>query len=167
MNGVRKKKGFTIIEVLLALALIALVAGLFAANFDALLTSLEERRPEKVLYDTIREARYQALQQHEPMRLKFDKEAEALVVFKEGEEKAVYKVDIGDRFEVGFDVIGSAQMARGAFRSSSMRGGNGEDEVVFYPDGSSTPVLISLTEEGETVKLKLDPLSCGIRVVGE
>ena len=46
----QKNTAFTIVEVLLALALMGLVAGLFAVNFDVLLTSIGEKRPEKVLH---------------------------------------------------------------------------------------------------------------------
>ena len=159
-----KEKGFTIVEVLLALALIALIAGLFAANFDVLLSSIQEKRPEKQLYNAIREARKFAIQTHQPTYLSYNNE-DGFIVYKDKIKKeTLHQIQSEQDFELAFEPVPSEELARGGFRSSKKHSEK-ESEITFYPDGSSTPTVISLIEDGQSTKIKLDPFSCSLTLL--
>lgn len=162
--GLLAQKGFTIIEVLLALALMALVAGLFAVNFDVLLTSIGEKRPEKILHSAICEARYQALKEHTPMYLSFDEQSHSLVIFKDTIDKAIVAMPLKEGIRVNFELIPPLMYKGGGFKEGT-HSAKKEDQIAFYPDGSSQPVIVTLEEGSFSVKYKPDPVSCAIIAV--
>lgn len=160
----KKNKAFTIVEVLLALALMGLVAGLFAINFDVLLTSVSQKRPEKVLHEAICEARYQALQEHSLVYLSFDEQKHSFLIFKESSEHPLVTMSVQEGIRVSFEPIFPAEYKSGRFTESS-HPEKPVDTIAFSPDGSSQAVIITLSQDNFSLKFKPDPLSCGMTSV--
>lgn len=152
------------IEVLLVLALMAVVVGVFAINFDVLFKSIGEKRPEKVLYEAICEARYLVLQEHVPMYLSFDEKSHGFVIFKDVSEKPMVMMPLKEGIKVVFERIFPEEYKGGRFKEVSSK-----DKVIekmaFFPDGSSQPVIITMGENNFSLKFKPDPVSCGIIAV--
>ena len=72
---------FTLTEVMLALGLLALIAGLAAANWGSLLTGLEDKPLPELFKHAIREARLRAAHKKEPVFLAFDEESSSLKIY--------------------------------------------------------------------------------------
>lgn len=154
------KKGFSIIEVLIVLALIALVTGIFAVNFDVLLNSFSKKTPEKLLHEVIREARYQASYTHSEVALLYDKKAEAFHVINEnGHVLAEFKNE--SKYGFTFLTVPLVLYKGGMFskvksESSTLEG------LMFNPDGSSTPANVEVTTDAGKTRLWIDPFSNGV-----
>ncbi len=159
------KKAFTILEVLMVIALIGLVAGLFAVNFDVLLRSIGKKRPEKILYNALCEARYQTIQQHAPVYLTFDKNQSAFIIFKEQPSKPIVQFSLEAGIDIIFESVPPNTYGGGQFKTQPASAHEKLEKIAFFPDGSSTPVIITLSEGNFSLKFKPDILSCGITSV--
>jgi len=153
--------GFTIVEVLLALALIGLVAGLFAINFDILLNSVNKKRPEKILHEAICEARYQALQEHALIYLSYDEPKHSFLIFKDTPDHPIVSMPMENGIKVTFTPIPPAEYKSGRFSEVSQPE-KPLDKITFSPDSSSQPVIITLSQDNFSLKFKPDPISCGM-----
>lgn len=160
-----KKSAFTIIEVLLVIFLIGLVAGLFAVNFNVLIKAIGKKRPEKVLYNALCEARYQTIQEHAPVFLKFDKDKSAFLIYKDKPDKPLAELAVEKGIEVVFEIIPPNEYRGARFQPPNTRSLEAIEKVAFFPDGSSTPVVVTLSEDRSSLKFKSDPLACGLTSV--
>lgn len=160
----KKITAFTIVEVLLALALMGLVAGLFAINFDVLLTSASQKRPEKVLHEAICEARYQTLQEHTLVYLSFDEQKHSFLIFKDTPEHSLVTMPVQEGIKVIFEPVFPAEYKSGRFTQGS-HSEKSVEKIAFSPDGSSQPVIIILSQDNFSLKFKPDPISCGMASV--
>lgn len=158
----KSKAAFTILEVLMVIALIGLISGLFAVNFDILIRAIGKKRPEKILYNAICEARYQTIQEHAPVYLTFDKNQSAFIIFKDQPNKPLVQFPLESGIGIVFESIPPNSYGGGQFKTQSSSAHETLEKMAFFPDGSSTPVIITLTEENFSLKFKPDILSCGI-----
>jgi len=154
-------KAFSLIEILLVVALIGLVGGLVAINVNAIFAGLGERPLPEVFRFAVREARYIAARDKEPITLRFDAQRSAFIisddsnaeqsVFETGylpEENAV-KVDF---YQILPDVgINSGNILVSARYKIS--------RIVFHPDRSSTPFEVELRYGVQTSTHRYDPFS--------
>ena len=70
-----KVRAFTVVEILLVLALFGIIAGLFVYNFDSFKeTFFENRSPENLLMTAVKKARLYASGKHEMCVLLFEPE---------------------------------------------------------------------------------------------
>lgn len=160
-----KKSAFTIVEVLLVLFLIGLVAGLFAVNFNILIKAVGKKRPEKILYNAICEARYQTIQEHAEIFLKFDKDKSAFLIYKDKPDQPLSELAIQEGTGVVFEVIPPNEYRGGGFKPPSTRSLETIEQIAFLPDGSNIPVMVTLSEGSSSLRFKLDPLACGLIAV--
>lgn len=156
------KKAFTILEVLMVIALIGLVSGLFAVNFDVLIRAIGKKSPEKILYNAICEARYQTIREHIPVYLSFDKKKKAFVIYKEQADKPLVQMPLEPDIEFVFESIPPNTYRGGQFQKPPVSAKETIEKMAFFPDGSSTPVIITLLQGNFSLKFKPDVLSCGI-----
>lgn len=159
------KKAFTILEVLMVIALIGLVAGLFAVNFDILIRSIGKKRPEKILYNAICEARYQTIQEHTPVYLSFDKSKNVFSIFKDQSDKPLVQMKLEEGVDVIFESILPYTYRGAQFQKPPVSAQEKLEKMFFFPDGSSTPVIITLIQGDFSLKFKPDIVSCGITSV--
>jgi prepilin-type N-terminal cleavage/methylation domain-containing protein len=74
----RSRSGFTLIETLLVIAVIALLASLFLPGITSVLRSINNDEPDKILWDAITLTREQALSGNRQVWLRLDKEKRVL-----------------------------------------------------------------------------------------
>lgn len=160
-----RKKAFTILEVLMVVALIGLIAGLFALNFDVLIRSIGKKRPEKVLYNVICEARYQTIKEHTPVYLSFDKSKNKFIIFKEKAGKPLVEMKMEPGVEIVFESIPPNTYRGAQFQKPPASARETLEKIAFFPDSSSTPVTITLIQGDFSLKYKPDTLSCGMSSV--
>lgn len=157
------RRAFTLTEVLLAIALIAAMAG-FAATSVGLFSegTLKSKPADRVFLAALKNARNLAAERGEKLSLsyadgiftisRFEDKA-ALTRFALSEKNAEEKI----RAEVAFvpkypQIIGSKSAEFNAQTLSS---------VEIAPDGTCTPVEVKFkTGDGEQLTLEIDPMCC-------
>lgn len=153
------RRGFTLVEFIIVIALIALVGGLVAVNAEAILRGLGEEPVERLLQKAVREARFQAASLKEPAQLRFDEETAAFeVTSRAGSPLAAFPTGLQgrtDRLLIEFEQILPEQ--------GLTRGGRTEtaaiDAVTFLPDRSSTPFRVTIDHDRTRFTLQFDPFS--------
>ncbi len=146
-NGIGKpSKAFTLIELMLTMALIALLSSLFIWNINTLLKQGELEALQNELWGAVEKAKQAAVFSREPHRVRFDEELQAFLVSASGEEIA-FQVDtsgLGEdiELEVQFKVV----LPRDGYRliRGELVTHREIDSVTFYPDGTCTPFSVDL-----------------------
>lgn len=151
------RRGFTLIELILVIALIALVGGLVVVNARAILGGLGDEPVEMILQDAVREARFQAASLKQPTYLAYNEEAGSLRVLSEtGGELATFSTrESGGPPGIVFEQI---------LPTEGIAAGSREElvtikQVVFRPDRSSTPFQATIEEGVTAYTLRYDPFS--------
>jgi len=155
----RSKSGFSLIEILIVISLIALIGSLVVVNVDGLLRGLGDRPIDQVFRMALREARYQSSAQKSPVWVQFDDDArEFILAASAGGEINRFsyrKSEESETVDVTF------------FQILPQEGTNfgGADEVMeinriqFNPDRSSTPFRIQYQLGSEQWTEQYDPFS--------
>jgi prepilin-type N-terminal cleavage/methylation domain-containing protein len=153
------RRGFTLIELIVIIALIALAGGLVAINAEAILRGLGEEPVDRILQKAVREARFQAASLKSPVTLRYDEEDGLLEVYSEtGSLLASFPTLPEDsdafpgiEFEQILPVRGLDDLDR--FDTITI------DRVVFRPDRSSTPFRVLVDEGGDSYTQRYDTFS--------
>ena len=156
-----RRAGFTLLEILLVLALLGLLAGLFISAAGGLTTG-KSQTAEDVFWQAVGEARKQALLAGREVRLTFASgkkdDPAALVLTLDGAEQ---RMPFEGTDEVQVDFL-SLQKSRSAI----LVGGELVEtqtmpSVTFYGDGTCTPFRAQIrTGGGNTRSLAIDPWTC-------
>ena len=151
------RRGFTLIELILVIALIALVGGLMVVNARAILGGLGEEPVEQVLQDAVREARFQAASLKQPVLLSYNEENGTFDVRSDtGAELAAFAATGSGTFPgVEFEQILPAEGIAASSREETVV----IARVVFRPDRSSTPFQATIEEGTNAFTLRYDPFS--------
>lgn len=160
--GPSSRAGFTLLEIILVFALIALASSVIITNFTTFLSFDDQIDPEETLRAAIRSARFQAASERSPAILSFDKEAGALLV--SGGQSFPLTADFGakGRSAIRFYLVPPAE-GMGPFPDPE--GSRLEtEEVSFAPDRTSTPFVAEI-EAGQAPlrRLVFDPFSSLVR----
>ena len=173
-NQAARPRGFTLLEILLCIALIALLGGVLVGN-SARLLSEQPLTPHAVFWKAVQEARKAALKSEHEIRLKYDRE-----------KKSFYLVDglvPATLAEDGFTLVETplktfpiapeaAQDLAVDFLGASSKGGNTilvggmllESKpipfVVFYADGTCRAFRAQFARSGASTILAIDPWTC-------
>ena len=158
----RSQAGFSLLEIILVIALITLASGVIITNFTTFLNFDEQINPEDSLRSAIRSARFQAASERNVTTLSYDDEAGALVI--SGGERFQLNSNFGKegRGEIRFYLLPPAE-GLGRFpdaESSRLE----TKKLSFAPDRSSSPFAVEIdTGEGSTQRLIFDPFSSLVR----
>lgn len=163
-NPVRlPRTGFTLLEVVVAIALMGLVASLVVVNFDGAFKNMGARPPEDVFRIAVRQARYEAAYRMQKTYLAFAPEKnEFTVVDANGELCGTFSLNRDPsqgQFEVTFtgilpeDNIGAKD--KNDLSDYSM------ERLIFDPSGCGVPAKVTINGPGESVELTMDPFSWG------
>jgi len=155
--------GFTLIEILLVMALIALVSSVVIVNFIAFTDRGDSTSPEEVLTGAIRKARFVAAADRITTRLRYDDESGTLQIDPTGESFTI-NANFGPegRGEIRFFLIPPAQ-GLGRFPDPE-RTTLQVPAVAFAPDRSSSPFVVEIDSgSGASSRLRYDPFSSVIR----
>ena len=153
------RRGFTLIELIIVIALVALIGGLVVINAEAIFRGLGEEPVDRILRKAVREARFQAAYLKEPIRLSFDEEnsvfhltgsgGQGLATFKTGEEGT------SEDIEVEFEQILPEEGLNRNARQETVE----IEAVIFRPDRSSTPFQVMIRQGNRPYTLQFDPFS--------
>jgi type II secretory pathway pseudopilin PulG len=156
------RSGFTLLEIILVFALIALAAGVMIANVSTFLSFDDQIAPEDTLRSAIRSARFQAASDRKVTVLRFDKETGALII--ENGESFPLNADFGSggNGEIRFYLVPPAEgMERFPEAAQAQQA---TPEVRFAPDRSSSPFVAEIDSgRGSPTRLVFDPFSSLVR----
>lgn len=151
------RAGFSLIEIIIVIGLIALVAGLVITGAGGVLRGLGERPVDEILTQAVREARYQAAMQKETMRLRYDEEAARFIVESEtGQQVKAFPTGYDpENVDVSFfQILPHRGTTRSGFMNLSPL-----DAPRFRPDRSATPFEAEIRVYDTTSRHRYDPFS--------
>ena len=160
VGGYDHRRGFTILEILLALAVVAMATGFVVMRSDSIFAGIGERPLEELVQRSVREARYQAAQNKAAVFLRWNEDEASLQVL--GETGNVLQT-----FRSGYDP--SRDNVRVTFlrvvpeRGTNLRVRNPNyretSQVVFHPDRTSEPFAVRLRIDHTESTHRFDPFS--------
>ncbi|MFO8027970.1 MAG: type II secretion system protein, partial [Opitutales bacterium] len=157
------RRGFTLLEILLVIGLIAIASSVVIVNFVAFTDRGDSTAPEEVLTQAIRKARFVAAADRITTRLRYDDESGHLRI-DPTDERFEINSDFGreGRGEIRFFLIPPAE-GLGPFPDPE-RSTLETPAVAFAPDRSSSPFIAEIDSgRGTPTRLRFDPFSSVIR----
>lgn len=160
-SACRARRGFTLLEVLLALAIIALIGSVLVGGSASLLND-RALTPTDVFWKTVQECRKSALKTGKDVRLAFEpKEKKFILSDAAGRDPGTQEFPIpapGDDLVLTF-----LTTQKGA--SMILLGGVAVETqtlpfVTFYADGTCTPFRAQIQRNGGVTALAIDPWTC-------
>ena len=152
------RRGFTLVEVLLVLALMALVVALLVPVAGSVLRDPAADNPDDLIAAVLQEARRTAVLSGQPVTLRFDRPSRRFVWAGAGAEAAG-----GERVAASLRQVDILPAERGA--STLVRGELIETDrhaaMEFFPDGTCTAVRLRLVPlSGSARAVSVDPWTC-------
>lgn len=169
-----RRRGFTLLEILLTLALIGLLSA-FLVGGSARLLSTRGATPAEVFWQAVAEARRTALQSGREVRLRFDAETRAFLLL---DSEAPPPGPLGEppaaerplrRFPVNPELAGdlevdflgaAAQGANAILVGGVLLEARSLPHATFFPDGTCAPFRAQLARAGGRSVLRVDPWTC-------
>ena len=155
----RNRGAFTLIELMLTMALIALLSSLFIWNIQSLLKQGELEGLQNELWSAVDKAKQGAVFNRVLHRVRFDSENQAFMVSADGEE-VPFKVDISALGEdVEIEVIFKLMLPRDGYRliQGELVTHKEIETITFYPDGTCTPFSVDLKIAEYESSYQIDP----------
>lgn len=154
-----RRGGFTLVEVLLVLAIFLLFSALFIPGVNSILREMDERGPEQIVSETILAARNAALESGHTVALYFDSKERRFQSDGEVLEFAPLPSDMKVELlppETGATVLLGGQLVE----TEELR------RVRFFPDGTCDPFRMRIQEAGQNAwVLVADPWTCALSPV--
>jgi general secretion pathway protein H len=154
---VARRRGFTLLEVLLVIGLLGLLSGLFIANVGRVLQS-EVVSAEEVFWTAVTEARRYALLNAEDVQLRFDAKEKAFTAATH-EGSRTFPVPFPGELTIDF------LAANPSGRATILLGGTLVETqplpfVTFYADGTCSAFRAQIRTGGEPRFISIDPWTC-------
>jgi type II secretion system protein H len=154
-------RGFTLVEVLLVLALMALLASLLVPGVNSMLRAMDERAPDQLAAEAVLAARAAALESGRTVELRYDKDGRSFAwglpearsaALPAGTTVELLPVEAGGAVLLGGELTEVAPPLR---------------RVRFFPDGTCDPFRLRLrTGEAAAPRvLVADPWTCALSPV--
>jgi len=169
----RDNRGFSIIELLMVLAVIGLAVGLFVVNIDNAIEGITRQSPAEVMLQSFRKARLLAVTEKKPVFLTYNRETDAFELRAEWEiaaaPVAIYPLDETDKpliQNVRFWPIEPMRMqTTRRYYETFEHGKLAWPSIRFEPTGLSHFVAVELVyapEVADPVWMLMDPFSSGV-----
>ncbi len=155
-NTLRPIQGFTLLEILLAIALMAMLAAVLVTGGVNLLSE-KPATPEAVFWKAVQQARATALSVEREVQLSYDGKQQAFVL-EGGVAPQILLVPPSRELTVDF-------LSAAPGQSSILIGGELVDTktvpaVTFYPDGTCSAFRAQFRSGGPARLLAIDPWTC-------
>lgn len=146
--------GFTLLEVLIALGLCAIVSGLWVAGAAGMMRGAAREEPEDVLLDRLQVLRRLAVERGAPVEVALLDDGDRLA-WGEGPGDGLILPNTEER---------RARLTGPATEGLVLLGGVAQaaplPRVRLYPDGTMDRARVEILRGGRTTFLELDPLTC-------
>ena len=158
LKSTSRRGGFTLLEVLITLALIALLTGVLVVGGNSMLAD-RPKTPEELFWSMVTEVRKDALFNNRDVRVSLDKEKGEFVALSQGVETRLSFVP-KETSELEF----LAPKTSGNFSAILIAGQLVETQtipfVTFYSDGTCSPFRVQLKNRTGVKALEIDPWTC-------
>jgi general secretion pathway protein H len=152
--GRTAERGFTLVEILLVLALLVLFATLLLPGVNSMLREMEARTPEQRIGSLVLEARQQALETSRTIELRYDAETRRFRVGATWSEPwpPELQLELLPVMEGATVLLGGQLVATGELR-----------RVRFFPDGTCDPFRLQIRDGTALPRLLVaDPWTCAL-----
>jgi prepilin-type N-terminal cleavage/methylation domain-containing protein len=152
------RRGFTLLEVLVTLALIALLTGVLVVGTNHLLGD-RPKSAEELFWGAVREARKDALFNNREVRLSFDTKAHVLVA-SAADVETVHPFVPKETGTLDFLAAKSPGSSSAILVGGQLVETQTLPFVTFYGDGTCSPFRVQLKIRGGARILEIDPWTC-------
>jgi general secretion pathway protein H len=142
MGGRRRTRAFTLVELLVVLALLAVSLAVIVPNISGSLATAQAKSATRAVLSALRLARTRAIARQEETTVEFDLDARSYRIAPDGRIR-----HLPDHLELALVAAQSEQ-------SGDRRAG-----ITFFPDGSSTGGRVSLTTDARDYVVDVDWLT--------
>jgi prepilin-type N-terminal cleavage/methylation domain-containing protein len=145
-------RGFSLVEILLVLALLVLFATLLLPGVNSMLREIEAQAPEQRITGLMLDARQQALETGRTIELRYEAETRRFRIGPTWSEPlpAGLQLELLPVWDSAMVLLGGELVATGEMR-----------RVRFFPDGTCDPFRVQLREQPAPPRLLVaDPWTC-------
>jgi len=156
-------RGFSLIEILLVLAIMGLLAGVLISGSTRLLSG-QPQSVEEVFWQAVQEARKDALRHEREVALRFVDDREKTVkkfVVQDGEEAQDFPIPpSAGSGDLTVDFLPGQKTGTMAIIAGMVLEKQPLAAVTFYPDGTCTAFRVQIVRNATTHMLAIDPWTC-------
>jgi len=161
----RRKQGFTLVEILLAVALVAMLSSVFVLNVNSLLRDGELETLEREYWRAVETARSGSVFKQQVHLVEWDAKGYRFLVKSAGQTE-VFEVDrsqMGDlEIEVFFEEVAPENSY--VLIAGELVAKREIATVSFFPDGTCSPYTVSLRVAEYETSFQMDPWT-GVQLV--
>jgi prepilin-type N-terminal cleavage/methylation domain-containing protein len=163
-SGFRHPEGFTLVEVLLVLALVGVITGLVSGNVGAFITGAQFEPPDRVLKKAILDAIYESSESKRATYLSFETNSSSFRVTNRSgvqiNSHSIYKGELDDGKEIPKVIFKAIGPESGPDGGSSIYD---EAELILtripFHYGSSVPFEVEIEFKDQLSRHRFDPFS--------
>jgi prepilin-type N-terminal cleavage/methylation domain-containing protein len=152
------RAGFTLLEVLVTIALIALLTGVLVVGTSRLLGD-RPKTPDELFWLAAAAARKQALLQNQSVRLSLDAKSREFILASAASETRMPFVST-QLSEIEFLPPKSPSTYSAILIAGELVETRTQPFVTFYGDGTCSPFRVQLKSRTQTRVLEIDPWTC-------
>lgn len=162
LSSGRRHGGFSIVEILVALAIMAMVAAMILPGIGSMLRTIDNEDPDRVLWDAVNESRELSLSSNRVVWLRFEKE-KRLLTWDDGTGPKTKAWPAGVTLDLLQPKEGASILIAGQLvETEQLRA------VRFYPDGTCDRFRAQIRSGGgKAVIIGVDPWTCAPLLEGD